>query len=156
MSLVLRDGEKTRVLPPLYFWTGLCAVLALHVAYPAADLLDLPWNLVGVLPLLLGIALNILADRSFSRHGTTVKPYEESDRLIADGVFRISRHPMYLGMTLILAGVATLLGSLSPFFAVVAFAVLVECVFIRLEETMLSKRFGDAWDEYRTHVHKWI
>lgn len=46
--------------------------------------------------------------------GTTVKPFQESTALITDGVFRLSRNPMYLGFVLVLTGIATLLGSLTP------------------------------------------
>ncbi len=46
--------------------------------------------------------------------GTTVKPFEESQALVTGGVFRISRNPMYLGMTLILLGVTLILGSVTP------------------------------------------
>ena len=45
--------------------------------------------------------VNLLADRTFKKHDTTVKPFERSNALVIDGVFGISRNPMCLGMTLI-------------------------------------------------------
>ena len=63
-----------------------------------------------MVPLALGIALNLAADNSFKRYKTTVKPVENSTVLITAGVFRLSRHPMYLGFVLILVGITLLMG----------------------------------------------
>ena len=63
---------------------------------------------------------------------------------------------MYLGMTLILLGIAVLLGSASPFAVVPVIAVLFDRVFIVPEERMLEETFGDHFREYRGRVRRWI
>lgn len=85
-----------------------------------------------------------------------MKPYEESKDLVTDGIFRISRHPMYLGMVLILLGISILLSSLTPFIVVTTFAVIMETVFIRVEEQMMQETFGLEYVEYKQKVRKWI
>jgi steroid 5-alpha reductase family enzyme len=100
-------------------------------------------------PVIAGVALNLVADGAFHRAGTTVKPFQESSALLTDGVYRYSRHPMYLGFVLILIGVAILLGSLTPWVVIPVFAVLMEVVFIRVEERMLAEKFGPAWLAYK-------
>lgn len=128
----------------------------LHFLLPVATFIAYPYNLAGGVPLVLGIILNLLADAALKRVGTTVKPFEESTALITDGVFRISRHPMYLGMLLILLGLAILLGSLTPLIVVAGFAIAMELVFVRTEERMLEGWFGDAWLVYKKTVRRWI
>lgn len=115
-----------------------------------------PWNLVGLIPLAAGVALNLLADAAFKKAHTTVKPFQKSSALITKGVFSISRHPMYLGLVLILLGLAVLMGSLSPLIVIIVFAVLMEQVFIRTEEKMLGNQFGPTWNAYKNKVRKWI
>jgi protein-S-isoprenylcysteine O-methyltransferase Ste14 len=100
--------------------------------------------------------LNLLADRAFERHGTTVKPFEESSSLVTDGVFRITRNPMYLGMTLILLRIAMFLGSAAPFAIVVLLAVLLDRVFIVPEQRNLLDTFGTSFREYQGRVRRWI
>jgi protein-S-isoprenylcysteine O-methyltransferase Ste14 len=156
VSLPLRVDGHTRLLPPAYFWLALATAVVLHLAWPVADLLDLPWTLSGLVPLTAGAMLNLCADRAFKQRATTVKPYEGSTCLLAQGVFGLSRHPMYLGMVLVLAGVALLLGSLAPWLAVAAFAALMQRVFVPLEERMLAAQFGDEWSAYRRRVRQWI
>ncbi len=105
---------------------------------------------------MIGIVLNALADQTFKKHETTVKPFEESTALVTGGVFNISRNPMYLGMTLILLGTGVLLGSVIPFAIVPVFAVLLDRIFIVEEEKMLEDTFGDQFRQYRNQVRRWI
>jgi protein-S-isoprenylcysteine O-methyltransferase Ste14 len=52
-------------------------------------------EVAGSLPLLLGLALNVVADRQFKQAKTTVKPFQRSSALVTNGAYRICRHPMY-------------------------------------------------------------
>jgi protein-S-isoprenylcysteine O-methyltransferase Ste14 len=148
-------AEK-RVLPPTYLLVAIVAAIALHFLLPMAKVIPTPWNLVGLIPLGCGIALNLIADRAFNQAQTTVKPFEESTVLVTDGAFGISRNPMYLGYVLILLGLAVMLRSVGPYIVIPVFAVLMDRVFIRVEEHMLEERFGETWSEYRRRVRRWI
>lgn len=145
-----------RFLPPAYLFTSIIVMCMLHFIAPVVKFNVYPYNLAGCLPLALGIILNLVADAAFKRYRTTVKPFEESTALITDGVFRISRHPMYLGMVLILLGIAVLMGSLTPLIVVIAFAISMELVFVKTEERMLEEKFGGVWLEYKKQVRQWI
>ena len=63
---------------------------------------------------------------------------------------------MYLGMALLLLGVAILLGSLSPFFVVPVFVWLITVRYIRFEEKMLEDTFGLKYLDYARRVRRWI
>ena len=148
--------KHDRRLPPTYLFNALAAMVLLHFFVPLYPLISYPWNIAGIVPLLAGIILNLAADRSFKNHRTTVKPFEVSSALVTEGVFRFSRHPMYLGMVFILTGVAILLGSLSPYIIIPIFAILMDCIFISTEEDMLDTRFGDEWRTYKSSVRRWL
>ena len=143
-------------LPPSYLLLASVAMLSLHLLLPLGQLVGMPWRLLGIIPLLLGIVLNLRADNALKQRHTTVKPFEVSAVLVTDGVYRISRHPMYLGMALILLGLAFFMGSLSPFVGVPAFIVLMEWRFIREEEAMLAQQFGEEWLRYKGITHRWF
>jgi protein-S-isoprenylcysteine O-methyltransferase Ste14 len=129
---------------------------ALHFLFPVKNVVVFPLNFLGAIPLSIGIVFNLIADSALKKHKTTVKPFEKSTVLITDGIFRISRHPMYLGFVLILTGIAIFMGSLTPYLVIVAFAVLMDAVFIRTEETMLEETFDEAWLDYKRRVRRWI
>lgn len=145
-----------RPLPPAFFLSALVLAVVLHLVLPLARILDWPWRWLGAAPLAFGCALNLIADQAFKRRGTTVKPFRESSALVTDGVFRISRHPMYLGMVSIVAGAGLLLGSLSPLLVAGALAALLDRVFIRAEEPMMESVFGEDYRDYRRRVRRWI
>ena len=96
------------------------------------------------------------ADKAFKEFDTTVKPFEASSHLITDGVFRISRNPMYLGMFLILIGLGLSLGSLLPIIFPFIFARIIKRRFILAEEKMLKEKFGKEWLFYKNEVRRWI
>ncbi len=144
------------VLPPTCVLLSLVVMLLLHFLLPLLQIIPLPWGLVGLIPLAAGIALNLLADRAFHQVDTTVKPFQESTALITTGVYRLSRHPMYLGFALILAGAAALLGSLTPWIMIPVFIILMEMAYIRVEESMLAQKFGPGWLAYKSKVRRWI
>ena len=144
------------ITPPVYLFLSIAIMVLVHFLLPGAKILALPWNLLGLIPLTLGIVLNLVADRSFKNHETTVKPVEESTALITTGTFRLSRHPMYLGFVLILFGTAVLMGSLMPYIVIIVFAIFIDLIFIRFEEKKLEQIFGEAWLEYRRKIRRWI
>jgi protein-S-isoprenylcysteine O-methyltransferase Ste14 len=142
--------------PPTFLLAALLLMLVLHFLVPGARVIQPPWSLLGLLPLGFGVGINLAADRELHRVGTTVKPFEVSACLVSGGVYRFSRHPMYLGFIALLAGVAILLGSLSPWLVVPVFFLLLERIFIRVEEAMLAERFGEAWGAYTRRVRRWF
>ena len=145
-----------KVLPPTYFFAALVLLVLLHFAFPIYRYATFPITLLGIVPLGLGIALNLIADRVFKKHETTVKPFEPSTSLATEFPFSISRNPMYLGLTLMLLGIALLLGSVSSLVPTLVFPYLMDRIFIRAEEQMLAATFGEAWERYRSEVRCWI
>ena len=144
------------ILPPAYFLASLALMAGLAFALPIAVIAAWPWRAAGLIPIAAGVGLNLAADRAFKARGTTVKPFEPSSALVTDGVFRLSRNPMYLGMVLVLVGIALALGSLSPLLVCFGFAAVIETRFIRVEERMLAETFADAWTSYSAKTRRWI
>ena len=63
---------------------------------------------------------------------------------------------MYLGITFMLLGIALLFGTVSPLVPAVAFALLMDLRFIRVEERMLAVSFRHEWEQYRAQVRRWL
>ena len=148
--------SKPGPLPPTYFLLCWLGGVALHFLIPLYQLIPWPYRWAGLVPFVLGCWITIWADQIFKQRGTTVKPHLDPSVLITDGPFRISRHPMYLGMTLILIGPAVFLGSLTVFAAPVAFALIAQFKFIPLEERALDRVFGEQYEAYRQRVRAWL
>jgi protein-S-isoprenylcysteine O-methyltransferase Ste14 len=148
--------NRSKILPPSYLLIFLLIILTLRFLLPLWKIVPSPWNMFGVIFLLAGLLINFQADGLFHHAGTTVKPDEESSVLLTQGVFHISRNPMYLGFALILFGTAFMFGTLTPFLTVPVFMILVEKRFILAEEKLLERKFGQVYLEYKKTVRRWI
>lgn len=104
----------------------------------------------------MGGILNIWTDQLFKKNKTTVKPDEKPAVLIQSGPFKISRNPMYLGMTILLIGLGFILGSIISFIGAVLFIISMEIRFIPMEEKFMLEQFGDKFELYKKRVRKWI
>jgi protein-S-isoprenylcysteine O-methyltransferase Ste14 len=59
-------------------------------------------------------------------------------------------------MVAALLGAALVMGSLSSFAPVPLFVILMEALFIPLEERNMEKSFGQRYAEYRKRVRRWV
>jgi len=149
-------GRALGVMPPTLLLGLLVVCIGLALALPTRSLDPWPFDLVGLAAILAGIVLNLWSDHQLKAAKTTVKPHERPSVLVSDGAFRLTRNPMYLGMTLILAGTAITLCSLIALICAVLFVLAVDRWFIPLEERNAAAAFGEAYVEYRQRVRRWV
>jgi len=88
--------KAKRVLPPVYFLISIVAMALLNFFGPVIEFVRYPWNLLGLVPLGIGIALNLIADAAFKKEQTTVKPFEISTALITTESPRVCRRLYFL------------------------------------------------------------
>jgi protein-S-isoprenylcysteine O-methyltransferase Ste14 len=145
-----------KILPPTWLLNAILLAVALHLVIPVTTILPPYWNLLGLIPFALGIALNLSADRAFHRAHTSVNPFDKPSTLVTWGVFRISRNPMYLGFVLILTGVAVMLGALTSLLVIPPFTLWIDRAYISFEEQALSQKFSVKWLEYKQSTRRWL
>jgi protein-S-isoprenylcysteine O-methyltransferase Ste14 len=148
--------KSFKIKPPIYLLIAIILVIALHYFLPGMTLISSPWTLLGIIPVVAGIAINLSADQTFHRAETAVCPFDMPSALVTYGPYRITRNPMYLGFVLILTGIAVLMGSLTPFLVVFAFWLLLDRLFISLEERNLALKFVARWDMYKSRTRRWL
>ena len=156
MSGMTPPRTPIRIIPPVVLFAAIIAMIALDALIPGARLLTWPWRWAGALLIVAGVGLVLVVARLFRRAGTTIMPFEESSALVVEGPYRASRNPIYLGMAIALAGVAILLGTLTPWIVIPLFVIAIDRRFVVGEEAMLRARFGAAYDDYRSRVRRWI
>ena len=148
--------QKRKLIPPVYFFLTLVLMAALHWTLPLAHIISLPWSRIGIVLIAVGSVLGGHAFRGFGKAGTPVIPFERSTALVTTGSYRVSRNPMYLGMVVILTGVALLFGTLSPWLPIPAFALFIQANFITGEERFLEEIFGQQYLAYKRRVRRWL
>jgi protein-S-isoprenylcysteine O-methyltransferase Ste14 len=111
---------------------------------------------LGALFFLAGAVIATWAQVLFRRARTTTIPGQVSSTFVTRGPYRISRNPMYLGLSLAYIGEAGLLNQVWPLVLLPFVIAYVNWTVIPLEESRLHETFGDRYDDYRTRVRRWI
>ena len=112
---------------------------------------------LGLMPLAIGVVALLWCVRDFYVSGKgTLAPWAPPERLVIVGLYRYSRNPMYVAVTLILVGWAVSFGSMGllAYASVVAAAFYFRVVFG--EEPWLARAHGTAWEQYVTRVPRWL
>lgn len=151
-----RDGPGVFVPPPLQFGAAVAAGVILDGNAPGWHQLTDPLRFAGVVVALAGLVLIAICLGLFRRFGTRPEPWQPDQALIASGVYRFSRNPMYLGMALLCLGIAMLFESLVAIILVGAALVVIDIYVVAREEAYLARRFGAEYDAYRAKVRRWL
>lgn len=152
-----RDNPGIYFPPPLIFALGV--VLGL-----AVDRL-LGWSLGLSATIRYGLGLGLLVASSvplllalglFRRFGTRPEPWRETTAIVATGIYRYTRNPMYLGMGLAHAGVAIASDSLAALLLLPLVVIVIDRWVIRREERYLQAKFGEDYLAYMNRVRRWL
>ncbi|RDV05583.1 methyltransferase family protein [Undibacter mobilis] len=159
MSTV-RDNPGVIAPPPLIALAVLVAGLLLDWLLPAYLLsVLLSWGTRILLGLELiggGAALIVIAMRAFRAAGTHVEPWKPSTALVAGGLYAYVRNPIYVGMILILAGLAVLLASdWMLVLTIVVFIPAIHFGVVLREERYLAAKFGAPYRGYLQKVPRY-
>jgi protein-S-isoprenylcysteine O-methyltransferase Ste14 len=103
----------------------------------------------GLIPLLESIARFVRIGRG------TLMPNVPTERLVATGLYRFVRNPMYVGDLTVLAGEALLFHSYALLFYAAMIWLVLDQFIRRYEEPTLLRRHGEEYARYCQQVRRW-
>ncbi len=157
LSLSNTKPSATRqLISPVLASICLVSMALLHWLCPVGTLICFPFNLAGLLIGGLGLTISFAAHGQFKKVGTTLYPFSQPGKLVTGGLFRYTRNPMYLGLTVFLIGVWLLLDSLLPGAVVISFLLMADRWYSAYEERQLLAVFGAAYAAYQARTPRWI
>lgn len=148
--------KKRKIIPPVYLLATLVLMLFAHYFFPLYQYVHEPLAYAGIAAVLFGIAMAAVSAAMFRRAGTGIEPFDEATTLVEGGFYRYTRNPMYLGMFLMLAGTAFLMGSVGALLPVALFVLIIRNNFVLGEERFLEASFGRQYLEYQSTVRRWL
>ena len=151
------DAANAIIRPPIAWGLAIVAGLGAGWPYPLPFVPpSIPHVLVGSVVFALGFALAIWAIVTIRRAGTQIETYKPTTTIVANGPYRFTRNPVYLGMFLGQAGLAIgfnnlwMLAMLAPFYLVIRYGV------VAREEAYLDRKFGPVYLSYKSRVRRWL
>ncbi len=92
----------------------------------------------------------------FGQHETGLLPGQPSNAVIAEGPYRLSRNPLYVGLLVLYVALALLAPTLWGLVLLPVAVLLVLWGAILPEERFLRQRFGAPYEEYARRVRRWL
>ncbi|CAL8972250.1 hypothetical protein RHODGE_RHODGE_03193 [Rhodoplanes serenus] len=144
--------------PPLIAFAALVLAAGLEWLWPI-DVLA--WLGLGVrLPVaaalaIAGLLVAVAGERRFARLGTDPLPWRPSTALVTDGIYAHMRNPMYVGLGLLMLGLAIGFASVWLLILLVPAALVLHHGVVRREERYLERKFGDAYRAFVAQVPRY-
>jgi protein-S-isoprenylcysteine O-methyltransferase Ste14 len=152
-------GPGIRFPPPLLFLAGFGAawVLDRRLSFEIDGAGASPTQIaIGAVLLVSGLGLAIWGGQRLVRSRTSIRPDRAARALVADGPYRFTRNPMYVGMTFAYLGIAILTNLAWPVVMLPVVLITMSVAVIRREERHLHETFGGQFEAYCQRVHRWL
>lgn len=149
---------KLLIPPPLVFALAILLSWAAGALFPMTRL---DWPLlanIGLAVGILGALVLLMAGAGFMARKTTVNPHhpDRTSQLVTDGIYLLSRNPMYLGMALVTLAAALIFRQPLGLVFLAAAMGWITWFQILPEEAALKAKFGPEFEAYTKRVRRWI
>lgn len=149
---------ETKVPPVAVFIISALLIWFISKYGSQVEVTDLTRSIIAFCFVLSGAVSGLYGIYSFRKIETTTNPMqpEKADQIVTTGIYRLSRHPMYFGLALVLIALSVYLKSLWALPVVLLFMIYMTRFQIIPEERAMIKLFGDEYFEYMKNVRRWI
>ena len=158
MKPIEKDHPGVYIPPPgiyaVFFFAGLFAERRI----PLGDaLFQQHWvRISGIIFFLLAAFFLFSSLRQFFLGRTTMVTIKPASSLQTKGIYRISRNPMYVGLSLIYLGLTCFSGNGWNLILFPLLILVMQVYVIRREENYLGRRFGNEYIDYKARVRRWL
>ena len=112
-------------------------------------------GMVGLALVFIGGTFSLVAAVTLRRFYSSTLIISEDHQLMTHGVYRFTRHPIYLGTIMVMMGLPVVVSSL---YGLLIMSALIPLFLNRItrEEEMLTEEFGDRYQQYQEATSKLI
>lgn len=150
------DSSGAIAPPPVIALVMVAIGVVLGVYWPV-EIIPAPWQYIAGGPIIAGAVLMVVsAFRLFQRAKTPVPTYRTPTTLVTNGVYTITRNPIYLSMVLLMIGLAVMLDNIWLLALAAVFQQIIRWGVIAREEPFLEAKFGDDYRAFKQRTRRWI
>lgn len=151
---------RTPLPPDAYAAAAILLAIALEFLVPLPilppfALISLP-TLIGAALAIAGLLLELSAARALTNAHTTTRPNQPPSALVTSGPFTQTRNPFYLGILILLAGLALIASLDWSIILLPLFWLALDRLVVPHEEQKLRDAFPAEWEGYSTTTPKWL
>jgi len=142
--------------PPIFALLLIIISIILHFTYPLKTIIFPPYNLFGITALIVGLWISLKGKNTFQKLGAPLIPGQKPILIVKEGLYNLTRNPMYLGFIISLLGIAIILGSISAFISPLFFYIIINFFFIPFEERLMENNFGQDFLDFKKQIRRWF
>lgn len=153
-----QDSPGVYIPPPLiYALTFIAAIFIQKSVYIDDALFRLRLTRgIGILFLIAAFFFLASSLAKFFKTRNTVILIKPASSLQTDGVYAISRNPMYVGLLFIHLGITCFIGNWWNIILIPLLIFIMQAYVIKSEEKYLERAFGNEFIEYKKRVRRWL
>lgn len=150
------DHPGVKFPPPFIYAIGVLLGAWLDHTVPLFTYPAGPARLIAVGCGVLWLVLTASAIGLFRRAHTSIIPIRPANALVAAGIYRFTRNPMYLGLVFLYLAVTLWFGLTWPLILLPVVIACIQVFVITREERYLERRFGQSYLDYQSRVRRWF
>ena len=150
-----KDSPGIKFPPPLYYIFAFFIAIYIQRFVPVENIFFNNWSVKIAGIFILGISLFFLIPSilQFARTKNTLVTILPATSLQTNGIYRITRNPMYLGLVIAYAGITCIAGNWwSASFLIIL--IFLQNLIIIKEEKYLEREFGQQYLDYKQKVRR--
>jgi protein-S-isoprenylcysteine O-methyltransferase Ste14 len=144
---------------------GYVPYLLMQTVPPSWNKPELKW--IGIVLVAVGIIIYLICAISFLLKGLGTPSTwftgplkhligDEPKKLVASGIYKYSRNPMYVGVLIVVLGEALFYQRIILVHYFIFLFILFHLFVIMIEEPHLKKKYGQEYEEYRKKTRRWF
>ena len=147
---------KTKIPPPIVTLVSALLIYFSRELFP--NYVFEYQSILGVAIFIFGLMILFSAVSLFKEKETTVNPMspEKASSLVVDGVFKYTRNPMYLGMSVVLLSISIQFNLIGGLLILSLFVAYITVFQIIPEEEAMEENFGEEYLSFKRSTRRWI
>ena len=153
-----KDSPGVYIPPPLFYVLIFLAAVLVQKKFSIDDAVFhlQTMKLAGIVLLAVALFFLVTSLRKFFQSNNTLVPIKPAASLQTNGIYNTSRNPMYVGLAIMYLGITCFIGNWWNIILFPLLIVIVQAYIITREEQYLTRRFGQAYLDYKTKVRRWL
>ncbi|MDA7948621.1 MAG: isoprenylcysteine carboxylmethyltransferase family protein [Hyphomicrobiaceae bacterium] len=111
---------------------------------------------IGLGLAVIGVGIAAKAVSQFTEAGTSVPVHEPTDALVTNGLYALSRNPIYIALIIFYVGLSIALTTGWALLLLPVVLTVLQKGVVEREEALLAQEFGETYLAYKKKVPRWL
>ncbi len=153
-----KDSPGVYIPPPLFYVVTFIIAIIIQKKIPIVNsLFQQQWlKISGIALLVTSLFFLVRSLRQFFQSKNTLILIKPATSLQTNGIYGLTRNPMYVGLAIVYLGLSCLIGNWWNFILFPVLFFIVQEYIIKNEERYLEREFKHQFTDYKSKVRRWL